>query len=78
MQRIGAHAFENAGIEVGIFRIPDSVTEVGEYAFANLKADELNIGAGLTTLSEGVFSNLGYYFDDLTVNLGENLTSIAP
>lgn len=78
LQRIGAHAFENAGIEVGIFRIPDSVTEVGEYAFANLKADELNIGAGLTTLPEGVFSNLGYCFDDLTVNLGENLTSIAP
>ena len=47
-------------------------------AFANLKADELNIGAGLTTLPEGVFSNLGYCFDDLTVNLGENLTSIAP
>lgn len=79
LQKIGAYAFSNAGIDKGTFTIPDSVTEIGEYAFAGMKTDMLTIGAGLTVLSKGVFANLQGFNGGgkITVILGENLTEIA-
>ncbi|MDR0854892.1 MAG: leucine-rich repeat domain-containing protein [Christensenellaceae bacterium] len=66
IETIGAHAFEGVA-SVSSVIIPDSVTEIGENAFANLADLEtlsigtglvsVGIGAGIVTIGNGAFEN---------------------
>ena len=55
-QTIPPHAFDSTEIKSVSF--PDSVTEIGEYAFANCKGIKIaRISANFQTIGEGAFSN---------------------
>lgn len=60
VKKIGRLAFYNA--ELSSVKIPDSVTEVGKWAFQNCEyLAKVKISPYVTTISEGAF---GYYYED--------------
>ena len=56
------------------FDIPDSVTEIGNSAFANTGITEIEIPAGVTTIGSGVFSTSAPVSEDETVRTSVEVT----
>ena len=56
------------------FTIPDSVTEIGNSAFANTGITEIEIPAGVTTIGSGVFSTSAPVSEDETVRTSVEVT----
>ena len=62
---IGAHAFKNCLADHGIIRgyrklnlvLPDSLTEIGEYAFEGCRMESLTLGNGMTVIKPYTFSS---------------------
>ena len=71
---IGAHAFENCLTQHGTLGgekklnlvLPDSLAEIGEYAFNGCRIDSLTIGNGMTVIKPHAFSGAG--FNSVTIS----------
>ena len=76
---IGAKAFEGAAVYTkGVtLTIPDSVTEIGEGAFAQNDFGKIIIGEGLTEIPSGAFEGISFLTDDVELILGSQITTIA-
>ena len=76
LQSIGAHAFENTKLRSIVF--PNSLTIVGEYAFANcadLTGIDIKEGSNIRTIGSHCFYKSGAFWDidipNTVMNLGE-------
>lgn len=73
VESIGPHAFENCKALRDIF-LPDSVTEIGEYAFSGSGLQKIHVSNGLVSIGKKAFSGTGiprFFFPEAVRDIGE-------